>query len=99
MATTTVPLRSAVSELAGLLDSPEKSAPGDAALRIVQEGKPVILHLRSAPAGSVWLAAKQKDKILGEGKDLLADLCSYRNYLCTSADTRARMPNDPPPNN
>jgi hypothetical protein len=41
----------------------------------------------------------EKDKILGEGKDLLADLCSYRNYLCTSAETRARMPNDPLPNN
>jgi hypothetical protein len=41
----------------------------------------------------------EKEKILADGKDLLADLCSYRNYLCTTAETRARMPNDPLPNN
>ena len=40
----------------------------------------------------------EKEKILADGKDLLADLCSYRNSLCTTAETRARMPNDPLPN-
>ena len=28
----------------------------------MQEGKPVVLHLRSAPSGAVWLAAKQADR-------------------------------------
>jgi hypothetical protein len=36
----------------------------------------------------------EKAAILAESKELLADLCSYRNYLCTTAATRARMPND-----
>jgi hypothetical protein len=36
----------------------------------------------------------EKAAILTESKELLADLCSYRNYLCTTAATRARMPND-----
>jgi hypothetical protein len=36
----------------------------------------------------------EKAAILSESKELLADLCSYRNYLCTTAATRARMPND-----
>jgi hypothetical protein len=36
----------------------------------------------------------EKAKIIEDGKDLLADLCSYRNYLCTSAATRARTPVD-----
>lgn len=43
----------------GQLDSPEKSAPADAVIRVVQEGKPVVVHLRAAPPGAVWLAAKQ----------------------------------------
>jgi hypothetical protein len=36
----------------------------------------------------------EKAKILEDSKDLLADLCSYREYLCTTAATRARTPVD-----
>jgi hypothetical protein len=36
----------------------------------------------------------EKAKILEESKDLLNELCSYRNYLCTTAETRARTPID-----
>jgi hypothetical protein len=36
----------------------------------------------------------EKAKILEESKDLLAELCSYRDYLCTTAATRARTPVD-----
>jgi hypothetical protein len=38
----------------------------------------------------------EKAKILEESKDLLNELCSYRNYLCTTAETRARTPIDKP---
>lgn len=34
----------------------------------------------------------EKDKILSEFKDLLGELCSYKDYLCTTAETRAQMP-------
>ena len=34
----------------------------------------------------------EKEKILAEFKDLLTDLCSYRNYLCTTSSTRMQMP-------
>lgn len=34
----------------------------------------------------------EKAKILEESNDLLNDLCSYRDYLCTTAETRARTP-------
>jgi len=34
----------------------------------------------------------EKAKILLESKDLLAELCSYRDYLCTTDATRARTP-------
>ena len=34
----------------------------------------------------------EKAKILSESKDLLGDLCSYRDYLCTTEATRARTP-------
>jgi hypothetical protein len=34
----------------------------------------------------------EKAKILSESKDLLAELCSYRDYLCTTDATRARTP-------
>jgi len=34
----------------------------------------------------------EKAKILLESNDLLADLCSYRDYLCTTDATRARTP-------
>jgi len=36
----------------------------------------------------------EKAKILEESKDLLNGLCSYRNYLCTTAETRTRTPVD-----
>ena len=36
----------------------------------------------------------EKEKILEDSKELLADLCSYRDYLCTTAATRARTPVD-----
>jgi hypothetical protein len=36
----------------------------------------------------------EKAKILLEAKDLLAELCSYRDYLCTTDATRARTPVD-----
>ena len=36
----------------------------------------------------------EKAAILEESKDLLAELCSYRTYMCTTAATRVRMPND-----
>ena len=36
----------------------------------------------------------EKTKILEQSKDLLADLCSYRDYLCTTDATRARTPFD-----
>ena len=32
----------------------------------------------------------EKAKILLESKDLLTDLCSYRDFLCTTEATRAR---------
>lgn len=39
----------------------------------------------------------EKSKILEDSKQLLDDLCSYRNYLCTTAETRARTPIDKVP--
>ncbi|HVH70667.1 MAG TPA: hypothetical protein VNB49_06100 [Candidatus Dormibacteraeota bacterium] len=36
----------------------------------------------------------EKAKILSDSKDLLAELCSYRTYLCTTAETRTRTPID-----
>jgi len=36
----------------------------------------------------------EKEKILVESKDLLADLCSYRGYLCTTDETRKHTPVD-----
>jgi hypothetical protein len=34
----------------------------------------------------------EKEKILQDSKDLLAELCAYRKYLCTTVETRARTP-------
>ena len=36
----------------------------------------------------------EKAKILEDSKSLLNDLCSYRNYLCTTPETRDRSPID-----
>jgi hypothetical protein len=41
----------------------------------------------------------EKEKILADERELLDALCSYRNYLRTTAETRARLPNDPLPKN
>lgn len=35
----------------------------------------------------------EKAKIIEDSKGLLTDLCSYRAYLCTTAETLIRMPN------
>ena len=45
----------------------------------------------------VLVGETEKAKILLESKDLLAELCSYRGYLCTTAATRARTPMDDSP--
>jgi hypothetical protein len=37
----------------------------------------------------------EKAKILADSKDLLDGLCSYRDFLCTTAATKARTPVDP----
>jgi hypothetical protein len=34
----------------------------------------------------------EKAKILVDSKDMLGQLCSYRDYLCTTAATHARTP-------
>lgn len=34
----------------------------------------------------------EKEKIISESKQLLDDLCSYKKYMCTTAETRARTP-------
>ncbi len=39
----------------------------------------------------------EKAKILEDSKELLKDLCSYRNYLCTTSETRSRTPVDKVP--
>ena len=64
-------------------------------------GKPFSLYpfmLRMSPGRDdviiLLVGETEKAAILSESKDLLADLCSYRKYLCTTAATRAQMPND-----
>jgi len=39
----------------------------------------------------------EKAKIIEDSKELLNDLCSYREYLCTTPETRARTPIDKVP--
>jgi len=39
----------------------------------------------------------EKAEILEDSKDLLNDLCSYREYLCTTSQTRTRTPIDKVP--
>ena len=39
----------------------------------------------------------EKAKILEDSKELLTDLCSYREYLCTTPQTRTRTPIDKVP--
>jgi hypothetical protein len=64
-------------------------------------GKPFSLYpfmLRMSPGRDdviiMLVGEAEKAKILTDSKDLLSDLCSYRSYLCTTADTRARLPNN-----
>ena len=38
--------------------------------------------------------AEARAKILEESKYLLDELCSYRDYLCTTSETRVRTPVD-----
>jgi hypothetical protein len=40
----------------------------------------------------VLVGEAEKAKILTEFKDLLSELCSYRDYLCTTETTRRQMP-------
>lgn len=62
-------------------------------------GKPITYYpfvLSMSPGRDdviIMLVGKtEKAEILSQSKDLLADLCSYRNYLCTTAETRVRIP-------
>jgi hypothetical protein len=64
-------------------------------------GKPFSLYpfmLKMSPGRDdviiVLVGQTEKAAILAESKDLLTDLCSYREYLCTTPATRVRMPND-----
>lgn len=59
-------------------------------------GKPFSLYpfmLRMSPGRDdviiLLVGEAEKAAILTESKELLADLCSYRNYLCTTAATRS----------
>src|SRR5262249_8943336 len=58
---------------------------------------PFILSMKSGRDDYIILLVGEAEKarILEESKDLLAELCSYRNYLCTTEATRARTPVDP----
>jgi len=42
----------------------------------------------------VLVGESEKNKIIEQSKDLLADLCSYSDYLCATDATRARTPFD-----
>jgi hypothetical protein len=64
-------------------------------------GKPFSLYpfmLKMSPGRDdviiMLVGETEKAAILAESKDLLADLCSYRNYLCTTDATRTQMPNN-----
>jgi hypothetical protein len=64
-------------------------------------GKPFSLYpfmLRMSPGRDdviiLLVGETEKATILSESKELLTELCSYKSYLCTTAATRARMPND-----
>jgi hypothetical protein len=57
---------------------------------------PFILSMSAGRDDVIIMLAgeMEKDKILSESKDLLVDFCSYRDYPCTTGETRARMPNN-----
>lgn len=46
----------------GLLDSSGSSAPADAAITVIQQGKPLLLHLRSATSGADWCVQERSGK-------------------------------------
>jgi hypothetical protein len=62
-------------------------------------GKPISMYpfmLSMSPGRDDFIimlvGQTEKAGILAEFKDLLADLCSYRDYLCTNARTRMDLP-------
>ena len=62
-------------------------------------GKPVSQYpfmLSMSPGRDDYLiilvGEAEKAKILAEFKNLLADLCAYRQYMCTNDKTRMQMP-------
>jgi mono/diheme cytochrome c family protein len=46
----------------GVLDSARRIAPAEAVLTLVQQGQPLVLHLRSASAGADWCVAQRNSK-------------------------------------
>ena len=44
----------------------------------------------------ILVGETEKAKILTDSKDLLDDLCSYRDFMCTTAATKVRTPVDRP---
>ena len=40
----------------------------------------------------MFVGEMEKARILSESKDLLTELCSYRDFLCTNEKTRTQMP-------
>jgi hypothetical protein len=62
-------------------------------------GKPLSMYpfmLSMSPGRDDFIimlvGATEKAGILTEFKDLLSDLCAYRDYLCTNASTRMELP-------
>jgi hypothetical protein len=57
---------------------------------------PFILTMGPGRDDVIILLAGETEKaeILEQSKQLQAELCAYRAYLCTTAETRMRMPND-----
>jgi len=57
---------------------------------------PFILSMSPGRDDVIILLVGEREKasILLESKDLLADLCAYRHFLCTTVATRNRLPKD-----
>jgi hypothetical protein len=62
-------------------------------------GKPFSQYpfmLRMSPGRDdviiLFAGETEKAKIISDSKDLLTDLCSYRDFLCTTEKTRTQMP-------
>jgi len=55
---------------------------------------PFILNMNPGRDDYIILLVGETEKatILLDSKDMLAQLCSFRNYLCTTSATRARTP-------